>query len=86
MSHRNSFMTLDAVACRALRLVLAMALLVEEQHPVVAPIVLVLEIGIAWRRQSWIAGRFDLSGRDLAGEPSLLSIPQDPKEGRQSWS
>jgi hypothetical protein len=36
MSHRNSFMTLDAVACRALRLVLAMTLLVEEQHPVVA--------------------------------------------------
>jgi hypothetical protein len=60
MSHGNSLMTLDAVACRALRLVLAMTLLVEEQHPVVAPIVLVPEIGIAWRRQSWIAGRFDL--------------------------
>jgi hypothetical protein len=56
MSHRNAFMALDAVACRALRLVLAMALLVEQQDPVVAPIVLVLEIGIAWRRQSWIAG------------------------------
>jgi hypothetical protein len=54
-------------------LVLAMTLLVAEQHPIVGTYSL-LEIGIVWRRRSWIAGRFTLFREEHWGRGALVAF------------